>query len=62
MNCICYNMNTAEKSAALAGNEKYIVFKEKVLKYQIGNQAEKEDVCAECRKMGNPDREMNWSE
>jgi len=45
-----------------AGNEKYIVFKDKVLKYQIGNQEEKELVCAECRKMGISDEEMNWSE
>lgn len=45
-----------------AGNEKYIVFKEKILKYQIGNQAEKDYVCAECRKMGILDEQMNWSE
>ncbi len=45
-----------------AGNEKYIVFKDKVLKYQIGNQAQKDFVCAECRKMEISDSEMNWSE
>ena len=45
-----------------AGNEKYIVFKDKILKYRIGNQSEKENVCAECRKMGISDGEMNWSE
>lgn len=45
-----------------AGNEKYIVFKDKVLKYRIGNQAEKNVVCAECRKMGITDGEMNWTE
>lgn len=45
-----------------AGNEKYIVFKDKILKYQIGNQAEKASVCAECRKMGISEEEMNWSE
>ena len=45
-----------------AGNVKYIVFKDKILKYQIGNQAEKEYVCNECRKMGITDGEMNWSE
>ena len=45
-----------------AGNEKYIVFKDKVLKYQIGNQEEKDYVCAECRKMGISNGEMNWSE
>lgn len=45
-----------------AGNEKYIVFRDKVLQYQIGNQAEKEYVCAECRKMGILDEQMNWGE
>ena len=45
-----------------SGNEKYIVFKNKILKYQIGNQAEKDSVCAECRKMGISDEQMNWSE
>lgn len=45
-----------------AGNVKYIVFKDKILKYQIGNQAEKDYVCNECRKMGISDGEMNWSE
>ncbi len=45
-----------------AGNVKYIVFKDKVLKYRIGNQAEKELVCEECRKMGISDAEMNWGE
>lgn len=45
-----------------AGNEKYIVFRDKILKYQIGNQVEKDLVCAECRKMGIADEEMNWSE
>ena len=45
-----------------AGNEKYIVFKDKVLKYQIGNQTEKDRVCEECRKRGITGKEMNWSE
>lgn len=45
-----------------AGNEKYIVFKDRILKYQIGNQSEKEYVCNECRKLGIPDEQMNWSE
>lgn len=44
------------------GNEKYIVFKDRILKYQIGNQSEKEYVCNECRKLGIPDEQMNWSE
>ncbi len=45
-----------------ASNEKYIVFRDKVLKYQIGNKAEKDYVCAQCRSMGISDGEMNWSE
>lgn len=45
-----------------AGNVKYVVFKDKILKYQIGNRAERDYVCNECRKMGISDREMNWSE
>ena len=43
-------------------NIKYIVFKDKILKYEIGNNAEKERVCNECRKMGISDNAMNWSE
>lgn len=45
-----------------AGNEKYIVFRKKILKYQIGNLQEREYVCDECRKMGISDDEMNWAE
>lgn len=45
-----------------AGNQKYIVFKDKILKYRIGHQTEKESVCAECRKLGISDAEMNWAE
>ena len=45
-----------------AGNEKYIVFKDRILKYRIGNQEEKDIVCEECRKMGPSEGQMNWSE
>lgn len=45
-----------------AGNEKYIVFRDKVLKYHIGNQQERDYVCSECRKLGILDEQMNWSE
>lgn len=45
-----------------AGNEKYIVFKDRILKYQIGNQTEKEYVCNECRKLGISNEQMNWPE
>lgn len=45
-----------------AGQVKYIVFKDKILKYKIGNPPEKEYVCNECRKMGILDKQMNWPE
>lgn len=45
-----------------AGNTKYIVFKNKILQYHIGNQQEKKTVCAECRMLGITDAEMNWAE
>lgn len=45
-----------------SGNEKYIVFRDKILKYQIGNKTEKEYVCNECRNLGISDEQMNWSE
>lgn len=41
---------------------KIIVFKDKILKYEIGNQKEKDYVCEECRKMGIPDVQMDWEE
>ena len=44
------------------GSRKYIVFRDKILSYTIGNLWEKEAVCAECRKMGISDEEMGWSE
>lgn len=45
-----------------AGNEKYIVFRDRVLKYQIGNQTQKDYVCEQCRKMGILDEQMHWPE
>lgn len=44
------------------GNIKYIVFKNKILKYQIGDEKEKFIVCGECRKLGIPDEQMQWKE
>lgn len=44
------------------GNTKYIVFRNTVLKYTIGNIEEKEKVCARCREFGIPDEQMQWSE
>ena len=45
-----------------AGNEKYVVFRDKVLKYRIGNAEEKAAVCDECRRLGITEDEMNWAE
>lgn len=45
-----------------SGNTKYVVFKDKVLKYTIGNAKEKEAVREECRKLGITEDEMNWAE
>ena len=44
------------------GDIKYIVFRNKILKYRIGDLSEKNKVKNECRKMGITDEEMNWSE
>ena len=43
-------------------NTKIVVFKNKILKYEIGNKSQKEHVRSECRKLGIPDDEMNWEE
>ena len=45
-----------------AGNVKYVVFRNKVLQYHIGNAKEKVAVCEECRKLGITEDEMNWTE
>ena len=45
-----------------AGNIKYVVFRNKVLRYHIGNAGEKAAVCEECRKLGITEDEMNWGE
>ncbi len=43
-------------------NTKIIVFKYKVLKYEIGNNNEKESAIEYCRKMGIPDNQIDWPE
>ena len=45
-----------------SGNRKYIVFREKVLQYEIGNAKQKEAVCDACRELGIPDEQMQWEE
>ena len=45
-----------------SGNTKYIIFKDKVLTYEIGNLSEKEVVLDYCRSRGIPDEQFNWSE
>jgi len=43
-------------------NTKYIIFKDKVLKYEIGNIVQKEDVLNTMRSWGIPESQFNWSE
>jgi hypothetical protein len=43
-------------------NIKYIVFKNKVLRYEIGNLTEKEKVLNYCRLLGIPDEQLTWGE
>ena len=45
-----------------SGNIKFIVFRDKILKYAIGNSIEKQDVYEECKKMGIPYEQMQWAE
>lgn len=45
-----------------SGNIKIIVFRNKILRYEIGNEKEKQIVCEECIKLGIPDSQMNWEE
>jgi len=44
------------------GKIKYIVLKEKILKYEIGNFAEKEEVLNIMRSWGISESHFNWSE
>ena len=44
------------------GNVKYVVFKNKILSYHVGDAVEKNAVCDECRRMGISDDQMMWSE
>jgi len=41
---------------------KYIIFKDKVLKYKIGNQEEKEQVLGYMRSVGIPEEQFGWGE
>ena len=45
-----------------ASGMKYIIFKDKVLKYQIGNQEEKEQVLDYMRSVGIPEEQFGWGE
>lgn len=44
------------------GDEKYIVFRDLVLSYRIGDAAAEAAVCEECRKRGIKEEEINWKE
>lgn len=41
---------------------KYIVLKDLVLKYEIGNSGEKEHVIRRCTELGIPTKQLDWSE
>lgn len=43
-------------------NTKYIVLKDLVLKYKIGNCIEKERVIKKCIELGMPMEQLDWSE
>ena len=43
-------------------NTKIIIFKDNVLKYEIGNTTEKEVVLNYCRSRGIPEEQFKWSE
>jgi hypothetical protein len=43
-------------------NVKFIIFKDKVLQYTIGNVAEKEEVLNYMRSIGIPENQFKWSE
>jgi hypothetical protein len=43
-------------------NIKYIIFKNCVYQYTIGNIPEKDRVLCEMRKRGIPDEQFNWEE
>jgi len=45
-----------------SGTTKYIIFKNRVLTYEIGNRMEKEKVLAYCHSRGIPEEQFNWSE
>ncbi|MDE7326874.1 MAG: XRE family transcriptional regulator, partial [Lachnospiraceae bacterium] len=44
------------------GDTKYIVFRDLVLSYRIGDALAKAAVCEECRKRGVEEGRMNWEE
>jgi hypothetical protein len=43
-------------------NTKFIIFRNRVLRYEIGNYDEKQVVLNICRAMGIPDEQFGWSE
>lgn len=45
-----------------SGNIKYVVFRDLILKYRIGDALEKQRVCRECAGQGIPESQMHWPE
>lgn len=43
-------------------NVKYIILKDHVLTYRIGDEAGKQAVCDKCRSLGIPEEQLDWAE
>ena len=43
-------------------NIKYIVTKDNVLKYEIGNDSDKEKIITKCIELGIPKEQLDWEE
>lgn len=43
-------------------NMKYIVIKDNVLKYEIGNDIDKEKIITKCIELGIPKEQLGWEE
>lgn len=60
-------MKLSEKNSRIkkendAGRTGFPLQCQQAVHIEIGNEAEKESVCSECRKMGITDAQMNWPE
>jgi len=60
--CLANNIIDGWFADMKRGDVKFIIFKDKVLQYTIGNAAEKEEVLEYMRSIGIPESQFNWSE